>query len=377
MRLKKLILQGFKSFADRTEFVFDSPITGIVGPNGCGKSNVVDAFKWVLGEQSAKSLRGDAMLDVIFNGSSAPKPAGLGEVVLVFDNPQRGAANPLLNVDVDDVSVGRRLYRDGTSEYHLNNQTSRLKDVRELFLDTGVGVDAYSVIEQGRVAALLEANPDERRLIFEEAAGISKFKQRKKEAVRKLEKVDQNLLRVRDIVEEVERRLRSVKLQAGKARNYQEYATRLNELRLQYSLQDYHTQYTALNELTTKRDDAQFRLDDASADLARRQNELAAKRELFDTLSQKRQQLDYELVQARAAVQSAKQRQQYASEQLRQIADQLETLAHDREATTEKLAEVSESLERETETLATLTAELEERRQQIEELQQSFRQAQL
>jgi len=177
--------------------------------------------------------------------------------------------------------------------------------------------------------------------------------------------VDQNLLRVRDIVEEVERRLRSVKLQAGKARNYQEYATRLNELRLQYSLQDYHTQHTALNELTTRRDDAQFRLDDASADLARRQNELAVKRELFDTLSQKRQQLDYELVQARAAVQSAKQRQKYASEQLRQIADQLETLARDREETTEKLASVSESLERETEALASLTAELEERRRQI------------
>jgi chromosome segregation protein len=377
MRLKKLILQGFKSFADRTEFVFDSPITGIVGPNGCGKSNVVDAFKWVLGEQSAKSLRGDAMLDVIFNGSSARKPAGLSEVVLVFDNPKRDDDTRLLNLDVDDVSVGRRLYRDGTSEYHLNNQTSRLKDIRELFLDTGVGVDAYSVIEQGRVAALLEANPDERRLIFEEAAGISKFKQRKKEAVRKLEKVDQNLLRVRDIVEEVERRLRSVKVQAGKARNYQEYATRLNELRLQYSLQDYHTQYTALNELTAKRDDAQFRLDDASADLARRQNELAAKRELFDTLSQKRQQLDYELVQARAAVQSARQRQQYASEQLRQIADQLETLARDREETTEKLAAVSESLERETEALAALTAELDERRRQIEELQQTFREAQL
>src|ERR687889_571962 len=161
MRLKKLILQGFKSFADRTEFVFDSPITGVVGPNGCGKSNVVDGFKWVLGEQSAKSLRGEAMLDCIFNGSGGRKPAGMAEVTLV--------------------------------------------------------------IEQGRVAALLEANPEERRLIFEEAAGISKFKQRKKEAVRKLEKVDQNLLRVNDIVEEVDRRLRSVKIQAGKGRNYQEY----------------------------------------------------------------------------------------------------------------------------------------------------------
>src|SRR5690349_15965519 len=188
MRLKKLIVHGFKSFADRTEFVFDSPIVGIVGPNGCGKSNVVDAFKWVLGEQSAKSLRGDAMMDVIFNGSSARKPSGMAEVTLVFENPKRADGTRLLALDADEVSVGRR-------------------------------------------SALLEANPAERRLIFEEAAGISKFKAKKKEAVRKLEKVDQNLLRVTDIVEEVERRLRSVKVQAGRARTFKEHSERLKELR--------------------------------------------------------------------------------------------------------------------------------------------------
>src|SRR5271156_378498 len=136
MRLKKLIVQGFKSFADRTEFVFDSPITGIVGPNGCGKSNVVDAFKWVLGEQSAKSLRGDAMMDVIFNGSAARKPSGLAEVVLVFENPLREDNSRALTMDVDEVAVGRRLYRDGTSEYPVNEGSSRLKDIKELFLDT-------------------------------------------------------------------------------------------------------------------------------------------------------------------------------------------------------------------------------------------------
>src|SRR5258706_8731365 len=222
MRLKKLILQGFKSFADRTEFVFNSPITGIVGPNGCGKSNVVDAFKWVLGEQSAKSLRGDAMLDVIFNGSGGRKAAGMAEVVLVFENPKKEDGTRLLALDMDEVHVGRRLFRDGSSEYQLNTQTSRLKDIRELFLDTGVGFDAYSVIEQGRVAALLEANPEERRLIFEEAARISKIKKRKKKGKRKLEKVEQNQLGVNDIVEEVEKRLRSVKVQAGKARQFPE-----------------------------------------------------------------------------------------------------------------------------------------------------------
>src|SRR5215216_6880879 len=275
MRLKKLILHGFKSFADRTEFLFDSPIPGIVGPNGCGKSNVVDGFKWVLGEQSAKSLRGDAMMDVIFNGSEGRKPTGMAEVVLVFENPKRADETRLLNIDTDEVAVGRRLFRDGTSEYQINNQASRLKDIKELFLDTGVGVDAYSVIEQGRVAALLEANPAERRLIFEEAAGISKFKQKKKEAVRKLEKVDQNLVRVNDIVEEVDRRLRSVKIQAGKARSYNEYSTRLRELRLQYALQEYHQHASQLAELEARQTDSAAKLQEISGQLAEAQDNLA------------------------------------------------------------------------------------------------------
>src|SRR5262245_26246255 len=310
MHLKKLILQGFKSFADRTEFVFDCPITGIVGPNGCGKSNVVDAFKWVLGEQSAKSLRGDAMLDVIFNGSASRKPLGMSEVTLVFENPKREDGTRLLNLDTDEVYVGRRLFRDGTSEYQLNNLPSRLKDIRELFLDTGVGVDAYSVIEQGKVAAMLEANPEERRIIFEEAAGISKYKVKKKEAQRKLEKVDQNLVRLHDIVEEVEKRLRSVKIQAGRARTYQEHTTRLNELRLTYSLQEYHGHNEQLKSLDSQREDLQFRLDDASANLAKAQNALADKRLHFDALSQKKQSLEYELVQAVAQMESAQHRQQ-------------------------------------------------------------------
>ena len=377
MRLKKLILQGFKSFADRTEFVFDSPITGIVGPNGCGKSNVVDAFKWVLGEQSAKSLRGDAMLDVIFNGAAGRKPAGMSEVTLVFENPLRADGTRILNLDVDEVSVGRRLFRDGTSEYQLNTQNTRLKDVRELFFDTGIGVDAYSVIEQGRVAALLEANPEERRLIFEEAAGISKFKQRKKESQRKLEKVDQNLLRVNDIVEEVDKRLRSVKIQAGRARTYQEHSQRLGELRLTYALQEYHMHRGQLAELDGKNQDLQFRLDDASGNLAHHQNELAIKREQFDAHSQRRQQLEYELVQAKAAMQSAEQRQQYAQEQLKQIAEQIEAFENDRRDVEQKLAELNQSLEVETRTLERLTQELEQYRRQIDQRQQAFRDGQL
>src|SRR5687768_2396547 len=376
MRLKKLILHGFKSFADRTEFVFDSPITGIVGPNGCGKSNVVDAFKWVLGEQSAKSLRGDAMMDVIFNGSSVRKPAGMAEVVLVFDNPLREDGTRMLNVDTDEVSVGRRLFRDATSEYQVNNASARLKDIRELFLDTGVGVDAYSVIEQGRVAALLEANPAERRVIFEEAAGISKFKAKKKEAQRKLERVDQNLVRVNDIVEEVERRLRSVKLQAGKARSYQEYTTKLRELRLNYSLQEYHTYFAELSQLEARQQEAAAQLDEIAQELAKAQNELATNRHEFDELSQNKQRTQHTLIQAKADVHSAQQRQQFAAQQLEQIADQLKQFELDKAGIESKSAEVETSLADESESLQKFTAELEEHRQLIAQRQEQFREGQ-
>ncbi len=377
MRLNKLILNGFKSFADRTEFLFDTPITGIVGPNGCGKSNVVDGFKWVLGEQSAKSLRGEAMMDVIFNGSAARKAAGMAEVVLVFDNPIRPEGTRALAIDFDEVSVGRRLFRDGTSEYTINNAISRLKDVRELFLDTGIGVDAYSVIEQGRVAALLEANPEERRQIFEEAAGISKFKQRKKESQRKLEKVEQNLQRVNDIVAEVDKQLRGVKIQAGKARNYQEYQTRLTDLRLGHALQEYHQLFGEQQTLDKQREDAQFNLDDAAGDLAKNQNDLASARETLEAVGQRRQQVEYQLVQTKAQVQSATQQQNYARQQLEQISEQLASFESDRAAAQNRLADVSRQLESETQSLSTLTADLTHRRQLIDQHQQAFRNGQL
>ena len=301
----------------------------------------------------------------------------MSEVTLVFENPHRADGTRLLNVDADEVSVGRRLFRDGTSEYQINTQSSRLKDVRELFLDTGVGVDAYSVIEQGRVAALLEANPAERRLIFEEAAGISKYKVKKKEAQRKLEKVDQNLLRVHDIVEEVEKRLRSVKIQAGRARTFQEHSTRLSELRLTYSIQEYHTQYQQAAEVKSKLDDAQFRLDDLSKDLALQQNALAEKRQQFDDLTQRRQNQEYDLVQAKAQMQSSQQRQQYANDQLQQIADQLASFERDKADGETKLAEVAQSLSAETESLARLTEELAAQQRHIEERQDAFRDGQL
>ena len=234
MKLEKIVLNGFKSFADKTEFLFNCPITAIVGPNGCGKSNVVDALKWVLGEQSTKSLRSGNMADVIFSGSSSRKPQGMAEVSLYFSETAS------LGIDQDELQITRRLYRSGESEYLINSKPSRLKDIRELFMDTGVGVRAYSIIEQGQISQLLTSSKADRRVIFEEAAGISKYKAQKKEALRKLERTEQNLLRLADIVGEVQRQLRSIKLQAGKARNYLQYSQRLKELRVNYSLSQYH-----------------------------------------------------------------------------------------------------------------------------------------
>jgi len=238
MRLEKIVLDGFKSFADKVELIFDSPITAIVGPNGCGKSNVVDAVKWVLGEQSVKSLRSEQMADVIFSGSSSRKPAGTAEVSLFFSNPN-GTGSRQLAIDADEVQITRRIYKSGESEYRINNKVCRLKDIRELFMDTGVGVKAYSIIEQGQVGQLLNASKTERRAIFEEAAGVSKYKAHKKEALRKLEYAEQNLLRLADILGEVQKQLRSIKYQAGKARNYLEYCGKLKELQMNYSLAEY------------------------------------------------------------------------------------------------------------------------------------------
>jgi len=239
--LKRLELVGFKSFAERTAFDFAPGLTGIIGPNGSGKSNVVDAVKWVLGEQSAKSLRGGDMTDVIFNGSASRRSLGMAEVSLHFDNSRK-----LLAHDAAEVSITRRVYRSGESEYQINGQACRLKDIKDLFLGSGASSDAYAIIEQGRVEMLLQNSPKERRAIFEEAAGISRFKARKTEALRRLERVAANLERLRDILDEVEKNLRSVRLQAAKAQRHQEYSQRLCELRVGLSLREYHVLSTEL-----------------------------------------------------------------------------------------------------------------------------------
>ncbi|MFP6617161.1 MAG: AAA family ATPase, partial [Candidatus Hydrogenedentota bacterium] len=232
--LKALELVGFKSFADKTRFDFPAGITVVVGPNGSGKSNIVDAMKWVLGSQSPKALRGKEMSDVIFKGSDGRREMNTAEATIIFDN-----VDGCLPVDAPEVHVTRRVYRSGESEYLINREPCRLKDIKDLFRGTGVGADAYSLIEQGKVDWLLQASPRERRAIFEQAAGISRFKAKKLESQRRLERVDQNLLRLSDIVDEVESRLKSVRSQASKAKRYREFSARLQELRTQVGMTDW------------------------------------------------------------------------------------------------------------------------------------------
>ena len=243
MYLKTLEIHGFKSFADKTLFEFAQGVTGIVGPNGCGKSNVVDAIRWVLGETSAKALRGGEMADVIFNGTEKRKPLGMAEVTLTMADCE----GPL-KVDFNEVALTRRVFRDGRSEYRINGTLCRLKDIHDLLMDTGIGRTAYSIMAQGQIDQILSSKPEERRAVFEEAAGITKFKKEKKEALRKLEFTEANLLRVSDVLAEQERRMNSLKRQVAKARRYQALAADTRVL-------DTHLGHKKFIELTAERDE--------------------------------------------------------------------------------------------------------------------------
>ena len=290
MKLKKLELYGFKSFAQRTEIVFDEGITGIVGPNGSGKSNIGDAVRWVLGEQSAKTLRGASRSDVIFNGTQKRKPLSYCEVSLVFDNDDHALA-----MEAAEVMVTRRVYRNGESEYYLNRTACRLKDVVDLFRDTGIGKEGYSIIGQGRIDEILSRKSEDRRQVFEEAAGIVKFKARKEEADKKLQRTLENLERVDDILDELTKRLKPLEEQSRNARVYLELSTELKDLDLNLFLIRSDRARARLSELeselltvqtiladmesnltdkTTRRDETQNRIDQLEEAITKARTEL-------------------------------------------------------------------------------------------------------
>ncbi len=253
--LKSLELFGFKSFADRTRFDFSEGITCVVGPNGSGKSNVVDAIKWIMGAQSPKSLRGKEMTDVIFNGAAGRSPSSFAEATLTFDNTKG-----LLPVDSAEVQIGRRLWRSGDSEYLINRGAARLKDIKDLFLGTGAGNSAYSIIEQGRVDQILQANASARRAVFEEAAGVSRYKSRRTEALHKLERVAQNLLRLTDIVDGLETQLNATRSQADKAARFREVSEDLRRQWLGLAADDFRLHSAIL-------DIAEFQVSELTAEI--------------------------------------------------------------------------------------------------------------
>jgi chromosome segregation protein len=247
MQLKKLEMCGFKSFANRTEIVFNKGVTGVVGPNGCGKSNVVDAIKWVLGTLSYKSVRGEEMLDVIFKGAQGVAAMGFAEVSLTLDN-----SDHTLPIEFEEVTVTRRLFNTGEGEYYINKAACRLKDIRELLYGTGIGTDNYSVIEQGKIDKLVLSNPHERRLVFDEAAGISKYRARKRETENRLEKVNADLLRIQDVASEVQKQLRSVRAQAGRAARYRELTDDLKTKKLRLSVHEHRSMGARTAELAER-----------------------------------------------------------------------------------------------------------------------------
>ncbi len=232
MKIRRLEITGFKSFAERVVFSFDDGVTGVVGPNGCGKSNVVDAIRWAMGEQSAKHLRGRSMEDVIFSGSESRPATGMAEVSLTFQNDQSGSGAPVQYQGFSEITVTRRLFRSGESEYAINKAPCRLLDITELFLGTGVGTRAYSIIEQGRIGLIVSSKPEDRRAIIEEAAGVTKYKARRKQAERKLEATEQNLLRLGDVVGEISKRLSGLERQAKKAEKFRELRSELKNFEL-------------------------------------------------------------------------------------------------------------------------------------------------
>ena len=237
MKLKMLEVIGFKSFVDRLHLSFPEGITTIVGPNGCGKSNIVDAILWAIGERSAKHLRGRLMEDVIFGGTDGRKPLGMAEVNLTFSND--GELAPKGYEQYSEITVTRRLYRSGESEYLINKIPCRLRDITDLFLDTGIGVNGYSIVEQGRVEHLINANPQDRRFLIEEAAGIAKYKERKRLALMKMEATQQNLLRIQDIIAEVKRQIVTLERQVKRAEEYKAIRKEVKEIEIRFALQEY------------------------------------------------------------------------------------------------------------------------------------------
>ena len=286
MYLKNIEVQGFKSFAQKINFEFHNGITGIVGPNGSGKSNVGDAVRWVLGEQSAKQLRGGNMQDVIFSGTELRKPLSFASVAITLDN-----SDHKLPVDFEEVTVTRRLYRSGESEYRINGSSCRLKDINEMFYDTGIGKEGYSIIGQGQIDKILSGKPEERRELFDEAAGIVKFKRRKNTTLKKLEEEQQNLVRVTDILSELTKQLEPLERQSETAKIYLAKRDNLKELDINMFLLEYEHTGNLIRELEEKTRIAENQLKEAQNAHSRTKDEYERLEKILEELNERMEAL--------------------------------------------------------------------------------------
>jgi chromosome segregation protein len=396
MYLKSLHVVGFKSFADRTTLEFHRGITAIVGPNGCGKSNVLDSIRWVLGEQSAKALRGGEMKDVIFSGTETRPPTGMAEVSLTF-----GDCEEQLGVEYNEVTITRRVFRDGVGEYELNKTPCRLRDIQQLFMDTGIGRSAYSIMEQGKIDQILSSRPEDRRAIFEEAAGITKYKSQKREALRKLEHTEANLIRLADIIREVKRQIGSLQRQAGKARRYQAGFEELAVLEHRLGRRQFDGFSAAIESLQGELEATRRRQEELDGEVAAQDGKVAAARSDLATLdgelvllrdrqnalrnalerAGQRAATDRARVeeftglrdQARQEIAGTEEKIRVGEEQLAQLNAQVENFTRRRGETQEKFDAAQEALQMLTARIGTVEAtraEIEERKVDQEGLRQ-------
>ena len=384
MYLKNLTVFGFKSFADKTALNFQPGVTAIVGPNGCGKSNVSDAIRWVLGEQSAKALRGGEMADVIFNGTDGRKPMGMGEVSLTLGGVGEESLKAAgVEVSYDEVTLTRRIFRDGGSEYFLNRTPCRLKDIQQLFMGTGVGRTSYSILAQGHITQILSSKPEDRRMIFEEAAGITKFKSQKKESLRKLEYTEQNLLRIADTIKEVKRQIGSLQRQAGKARRYKQIQHELQHLETQLARHQFDVLQGEIAGRQAAVENLRNEIEAGSNDILRFENEISRLRERLMELEHEVAAQQQRGLELKGEAERHESRIHFNQERVHEIESQnlkaLEEIAQAEErhrAAQEEVAIVTEKLAAAEAALTQHKEALQARQNSLREVEESLRQQQ-
>ena len=364
MYLKNLTILGFKSFADKTSLDFPPGITAIVGPNGCGKSNVADSIRWVLGEQSAKALRGGEMADIIFNGTETRRPLSMAEVSLTIgdvDQEQLRAAN--LELLFNEVTVTRRIYRDGTNEYFLNKTLCRLKDIQQLFLGTGVGRTSYSIMAQGHITQILSSRPEDRRMIFEEAAGITRFKAQKKEALRKLDQTEINLGKLNETVREIKRQIGSLQRQAGKARRYKALAEDLRFLETHYNRYIFDHVTEELNERVESSKKLDEAIEQSNLDIQSLEGQISQSRGRLAELEQAAAEQQKQSLETHSQMYALQKKVEFNQERIQESSNRITAATEEIQKSTEKKLTLQQDLHQVVQTIEVTQQEVEASRQ--------------